>query len=401
MKTLYEYYKTQEVLPTYAGLADEAALLRYMSARESVFRDRLGLPTQLFHGRRVVEFGPDSGENALVFARWGARLVLVEPNPKAHARIQEYFERFGCAASLERIAEADVLGFVDDDGCDFVVAEGFIYTVQPSSAWLAAFRRLLHDDGMFFVNYMERTGGCVELCWKALHAAYCRQTTTTAAAAARRLFTVKWDSISHTRTFESWTMDVLQNPFVRARCFVDAHAFIDDVTAAGFELQSTFPAYEDRARIEWHKTRVDAAERLRRAHAGVRACQVGFLAGTKLVAIDPPAIAAALDSARALALDVDLLIDGDDDDASARVVSTFRSLAAHIREGAFMAQDADAKRDAAAVFDALAQAFDVAAAGDMEALIKLLETDKPLIGAWGTPTHLVVGRVSHRLEERA
>ena len=38
----------------------------------------MSVPPALFRGADVLEFGPDSGENAVVFARWGARLTLVE-----------------------------------------------------------------------------------------------------------------------------------------------------------------------------------------------------------------------------------------------------------------------------------------------------------------------------------
>ena len=53
-----------------------------------------------------------------------------------------------------------------------VVAEGFIYTVQPTRAWLAAFGRLLRPGGMFFVTYYERCGAIFELALRALHRAY-------------------------------------------------------------------------------------------------------------------------------------------------------------------------------------------------------------------------------------
>ena len=43
-----------------------------------------------------------------------------------------------------------------EEGYDIVVAEGFIYTVQPAQAWLAAFRRLLRTDGYILTAPSER-----------------------------------------------------------------------------------------------------------------------------------------------------------------------------------------------------------------------------------------------------
>ncbi len=392
MKTLYDYYKTQTLLPTFAALADDEALGRYTQTREAIFRDRLGLPIRLFRGMRILEFGPDSGENALVFARWGARMVLAEPNAKAHPRIQEYFDRFGALDSLERITAADVLAFKDESTFDFIVAEGFIYTVQPTQAWLEAFRRLLGEDGLFFVNYMERAGSCIELCWKALHAAYGRAAGADAIQAARDLFTVKWNSIPHTRTFDSWTMDVLQNPFVRAKYFIDAHEFIDAVDAAGFELQATFPSYDDGARIEWHKTPVSREERKARLHSNTRACALGLLAGTKLVRIDSGSAPSDEGEIRGLVADIDRLIEEHDHPAFLRVETAFARFAARVQAGDFFAQDETGALEVAAMLESLSRAFRAAGQGDANGLVRLMETDGPLIRAWGTPTHLAVGR---------
>ena len=134
----------------------------------------MALPRTAFAGKDVLEFGPDSGENALAFASWGARLTLVEPNERAHAAIRTYFEQFGMLSALAGITNAHVLDYRDDARYDVVVAEGFIYTVQPTRTWLAAFRRLLRDDGIFLVTYYERLGALVELTLRALHAVHRR-----------------------------------------------------------------------------------------------------------------------------------------------------------------------------------------------------------------------------------
>ena len=108
---LYDYYKEAEVAPTFAGLTGEGDLDRYAAQRERLFTEILHLPPRLFADADVAEFGPDTGENALVFARWGAYLTLVEPNPRAWPAIRAYFRRFGLTHRVVAEAEADVAGF--------------------------------------------------------------------------------------------------------------------------------------------------------------------------------------------------------------------------------------------------------------------------------------------------
>ena len=148
---LFDYYAAQDIFPTYSGFESADGLRRHEYLRRRAFADKLKLPARSFRGARLIEFGPDTGENALVFAQWGAACTLVEPNIKAHAKVREYFARFGLSGGLETIIEADISQFAGRPEAaqqyDLVIAEGFIYTVKPESVWINLFHDLLVDDG--------------------------------------------------------------------------------------------------------------------------------------------------------------------------------------------------------------------------------------------------------------
>ncbi len=392
MKGLYEYYRGQQVLPTFADFRGAAELERYAALRAAVLRDRAGLPPAIFNGAEVLEFGPDSGENALVFAMWGARLTLVEPNERAHDAIRSYFERFEQGSSLRALSTAHVLDYDDPLRYDVVVAEGFIYTVQPTRAWLGAFRRLLRDDGLFLVTYYERCGALFELALRALHRMHRRATGLGAETSAARLYAAKWDAIPHTRRFESWVMDVLENPFVRASTFIDAATFLDDLAATGFALYASHPHYDDALAMEWLKRVPAPEERTERAKAHVERSTLSFLAGRKLYAGDHRRAAEFAREAQALVSDVDALIEADDAAAAARAVDALERFARVVYEREIVA-DSEAERDAAAAaFSAFARAFRLAAAGDAAALAAHTQSDPAFIANWGLPVHLAVGR---------
>ncbi len=81
--SLHEYYSASKRLPTHAAFSSRDQLSAYERQRASLFQEHLFIPLRTFRGARVVEFGPDSGENSLVFGLWGSSLTLVEPNPLA------------------------------------------------------------------------------------------------------------------------------------------------------------------------------------------------------------------------------------------------------------------------------------------------------------------------------
>lgn len=392
MKNLYDYYQTRQFLPTFAGLEDEAALDRYAEMRERVLRDCLALPKRVFNGANVLDYGPDTGEDALVFARWGARLTLVEPNAGAHPAIQTYFKRFKLDDRLERLVKDDVLGYRDEQHYDFIVAEGFIWTIHPPTAWLEVFHRQLSSDGMFLITYYEAFGGFIELCLRALHAAQRRRSGLDAVTTARGLYGAKWDSIPHTRAFESWVLDVLENPFLRARNMLVASRIVRDFAECGFALYSSFPSYRDGMAIGWHKRAVSAQDQLEGTIAHVERSALSFLLGTKLYLVCQDDVAGARDEATALLQDVDALIDADDPQVYRRIVRGLGALASRLGD-AELVVDAGGREKAIATLRTLARAFELAASAQDDQLVRHTATDADFISAWGIPNHLAVGRV--------
>lgn len=392
MKALYEYYRGQTLLPTFANLQGAPEVERYAAARAAVLRDRAGLLPAVFNGADVLEFGPDSGENALVFALWGAHLTLVEPNERAHATIRSYFERFGLGESLRGISSRDVLEYTDSRRYDMVVAEGFIYTVKPTQAWLAAFHRLLHPGGLFLITYYERSGCLFELSLRALHAMLRRRTGLDATASARRLYSAKWDSIPHNRAFDSWVMDVLENPFLRAPMFIDARTFVDGCTATGFDLYASHPQYGDPLAMDWHKRVLTIEERAARARLHIERSTLSFLAGRKLYIGDGARAAAIARQVSRLMDDIDALVEADDAQRSARVIAALEDLATSVDDPSIIADGSADRRAAAAAFASFAQAFRHAAGGEVKALAAHTQSDAAFITSWGVPVHVAVGR---------
>ena len=394
---LFNYYERQDVLPTFGNFKSSAELEAYANQRRELFSDKLALPPRLFGAAEVLEFGPDSGENALVFAGWGANMTLAEPNRHAHPKIEAYFAHFGRTERLRGLALADVEGFHSDRRFDIIDAEGFIYTVQPSAKWLGIFYRLLNPDGYAVVSYYERYGGFFELALKAIHAAGKALTGRAALETAKLLFEAKWNSIPHTRSFESWLMDVLENPFVRHRYFLDAAALCTAAHEQGFDIHSAWPAYRDSLDIYWHKKVLSGDEKLHRATRHLDRSRLSFLGGRKLYLVGKAdAVQAISASIEALVLDVDGMIDDPFGDSLPRVVAGLASLRETIRTADVLADDAADIEAIIATLDSFHRIFGAIGRRDMSTVTALTQSDPAFINTWGQPAHFLV--VRKRLE---
>lgn len=390
---LFNYYERQSVLPTFGNLRSPGELEAYKAQRRELFTDKLMLPPPLFRGAELLEFGPDSGENAMVFAGWGAHLTLAEPNRHAHEKIQAYFSRFGLTDRLRQLILTDVEGFRSDRRFDIIDAEGFIYTIQPTEKWLRIFHGLLNPDGYAIVFYYERYGGFLELALKAIHAAGKILMDGPPLEVAKRLFDKKWNSIPHTRSFESWLMDVLENPFVRYRYFIDAASLCSAAHAIGFDIHSAWPSYRDSLDVYWHKKIRSDSDKLQRTVRHLGRSRLSFLGGRKLHLVGNVDAADAISaSIEELVFDVDQLIDAPFGDSLPRVVANLASLRETIRTTEILADDTADVAAIAATLDSFHDIFAAIAQKDASAVTALTQSTPAFINSWGQPAHFIVLR---------
>lgn len=388
--TLYEYYRQQQLLPTFGDFQSRSDLEAHEQHRRSLFTDKLFLPPRIFRDTRLIEFGPDTGENSLVFALWGASCTLVEPNRKAHPVIESYFRRFELLRRLVDLDGSDLKAFSKrptSEKFDFIDAEGFIYTVRPDSLWIDLFARLLSDNGFLILFYCEVFGSFMELLSKVIHTRVRQLSGMSAFQAAQKLFTAKWNSIPHKRTMKSWVMDVLENPFVRLRYFFEPQLLCRKMAHVGFYLYSSWPSYKDGLRVHWFKKALAAEEQLRLQNEFIVRSRLSHLFGRKHFVLR-------LDSAleemlRKLLALTDGLIDEFDPGRARQCVEYLSSLAKLIDSDAVMAEPQDT-RDTLQAVRSVQHVLHLLTHGAVADLIAFCNSDQTFIRTWGMPSHFAV-----------
>lgn len=385
---MYDYYAKQSVRPTFADFDSDAQLSNYAALRKTVFT-RLFIPPGFFAGKDVLEFGPDTGENALVLARWGARVTLVEPNVAAHAQIEAYFERFSLKEQLAGVTAESVLGYQPPRRFHAVLAEGFIYTVQPTTAWLEKLAACLARDGLAVVSYMELYGGFLELLIKAIYSNVAGRGGYGAGVdVARKLFQPKWDNIPHTRTFDSWFMDVVENPFVRLSYFLDPADLIAKADSADLALYSSWPSYRDALAVNWLKAPESRSAELASSTAFVERSALSRFLGMKcFLGSASPGI---LEEMRRLIRETDRLVDVSSPGESALALQHIDNLIRMVRDyGDLVVDDLAAAMRTLEMYRTAIRLMDSKDAGD---LIAFCRNDEQFVKQWGMPANHVVLR---------
>jgi hypothetical protein len=392
-KTLFDYYLSQELFPTHGGFGDEAALARHEEHRRALFMEKLRLPPRLFKTASLLEFGPDTGENSLIFARWGAQCSLCEPNTKAHPIIRDYFKRFDLQEKLEVLSGDDISAWVNRPDehrvFDFVDAEGFIYTIKPDRVWIDLLARIVKPDGMAILFFVERFGSFFELLLKVVYSRYKQLTVTASWEASRMLFQTKWDTIPHRRTIDSFAMDVLENPFMRLSYFLEPQDLCRQMAEAGFTIYSSWPVYQDALAMRWFKSNPSPSERLAETMAFIGQSRLSHVFGCRLFLREPrPDLEA--ETMRLLEL-TDGLIDGFPEENIAQVKRILSHMDEVIASPEVVAS-AEHRQRTGDTITMVCALFDLLQGGNAAAIADHCNHNPSFIKQWGMPSHFAVFR---------
>jgi hypothetical protein len=265
--TLLDYYQEKRFNPVHIRVEDASIFQRHVEKRRNLYEHHLGLPLSLLEGQRILEFGPNSGENALVFALFGARLTLVEPNDQVLPRMRELFGRFGLTDQIDAVLCQRLDEFTTNREFDLVLAEGFLYTLPNREEMLRKLVRLIAPYKFGVLSFNDRYGGFLELLRRALLFQACTllgvndEQSNESLDLARKLYGDDFARLNASRTFEAWWRDTLVNPF----CEVDFCWSFPDIlrilSEERCQFHSSSPLWATVDHYSWYKNTTPRAER--------------------------------------------------------------------------------------------------------------------------------------------
>ena len=271
-KSLLAYYQQSRFNPVPIALESQTAWESHCAKRLNLYQRHLGIPFSLLHDRSVLEFGCNTGENALVLASVGANLTLVEPNEQAFPRLKALFKKFGLEERIVALLQEDVDSFEPKTHYNLVLAEGFLFTLPNRDEMVQKIGSLLVPGGLAVISFNDRYGGLLEmtrrmLLWRACQLAEVDDVHSQASLElARRLYWQDFEQLNASRPFEPWWKDVLVNPL-----FGSPHLWtwsypelLTLVERAGCEFYSSSPKWGSIEHFAWYKNVLDAKSRHQR-----------------------------------------------------------------------------------------------------------------------------------------
>lgn len=252
-KIQYQYYKETGIKPVYADLMKSDSFAAYARIRKKMFEYNLGIPISTFRHASVLEFGPSTGDNSLIFAHWGADLTLVEPVAAFIDSINEYFRQYGLIDRLFGTHCNTFEDFETQEKFDYVVAEGFLFHTGSPSYWLPRISSFGKENAFVIISHLETAGYIIEL----LHAK-CLQVLQKdfrgdPVELARHLYYNKWSKVNHSRSFDSWAYDNVVYPTLDAYLLNSVIDFQEIMNDCGMLMWSSWPSVVNYTDLSWVK----------------------------------------------------------------------------------------------------------------------------------------------------
>ncbi len=266
-ETLLAYYEENAFNPVPIRLSSETDWRDHAAKRRNLYERHLGIPVRLLNGSSVLEFGCNSGENALVLAVHGARLTLVEPHAQTLVQIRHTFEQYDLDSKIEKLVGQGVDEFQSDRLFDLVLAEGFLYTLNNRDEILDKLCKLIAPGGMGVLSFNDRVGGTLEILRRALLHRICQLSgiedihSEASLLVTRSTFGPDWNRIPTSRTIEAWWKDNLVNPFYTSPYLWSYHELLPRLGQNDCQVSGTSPSWSLADAYSWYKDVPEAPAR--------------------------------------------------------------------------------------------------------------------------------------------
>lgn len=282
----FEYYSARNLFPSQVSLAAQAELDRYERIRRSLYERHLHVPLALLAGQNVLDLGCGTGDSALVLARLGASMTLVDADPRVWGPLKASFEAHGLGDRIAETVTARAEDYRPSRRFALAMAEGYLFTCQGREDVLRTMLGALTPGGLMSVSFPDEIGSFMEFLKKAAFLRGCAVAGVAdlfgdeAEEIGRALLGATHGHLPNPRPFRVWLHDCIASPFLELRYCWSHPAIMKETVPHGAVYYSSSPGILEADRLGWYKNVVEDQDWNRRALAGYSERAADFVFGT-------------------------------------------------------------------------------------------------------------------------
>jgi len=213
MRPFVDFYAQNQISPVTQDISD---LQKHFSRRDFLYR-YLGLSPLSFEGKRIIEFGPGSGHNALyIVSRKPARYVLVDGNPTAKEHCASLFAQYMQGQWKMEFVLSDIVDFVTNERFDIVLCEGVIPLQKNPADFARHIAHFVKPGGVLVLTTIDYVSCLPELLRRLICACVIPRNGSiqTQLDLIRPIMKAHFETLEgRSRPIDDWILDNIINPW--------------------------------------------------------------------------------------------------------------------------------------------------------------------------------------------
>ena len=253
LENIEEIYKIYQFNPVEHKINKKEQLRRLNQQRESLFKDHLNLPLEIFKNKSLLEFGAASGEKSLIYSLWKAKITCVEPNKKFTSQLKENFQKYNRSC---KIINKRIENYNTSKVYDFVIMENFLSSIKLRKKYLDKSCKFIKNGGYLIFNYHNPIGFFSEYIKYFILRYYLDKkkiySIRKSIIVAKKFLFKSFKKIKHTRSFDKYVLDqFLINNFLDKTLW-NPNEIFKIMNKNNLRFYSSYPAYK-KPNSDWHK----------------------------------------------------------------------------------------------------------------------------------------------------
>ena len=245
-----DYYNAHGIIP----VRDMSSDTQSFNFRRNYLYKTLGIPLNQLKNRKVIEFGPGGGFNAVATSNFEPELyVFVDATHVSLTELKHKSEQKKFGAKKVEIIESNIFDYRDERKYDLVICEGILPGQDNPKKMLQHVGSFCDSGGILITTTMSATSQFSEICRRLLRPSIIasNQTFLEQTKIAVDLFKNHIDTLGvSTRSPEDWVQDVILHNWHTGEYIF---TMPDSLAALGddFEFYSSSPRFLHDGR--WYK----------------------------------------------------------------------------------------------------------------------------------------------------
>lgn len=163
--SFYDFYNHQNVLPVTQNLEN----IDEFVFRRNYLYTTLGIPLGTLNNKKIIEFGPGGGFNAVATAHFEPNLyTFVDASKKSLEQLRFHNQNNFFKANNIRIEECDIFDFTDKERYDLVIVEGVIPGQHKPRKLLRHVSSFTQNGGLLILTSTTAVSLLSEICRRVL-----------------------------------------------------------------------------------------------------------------------------------------------------------------------------------------------------------------------------------------